>query len=261
MRRRRQAARRCLPTPAFSLARRPSAVRQAASSTPANQDQSAVRRGGMQTCTSSHVSPNRTRYFLSRPASFGWCLAWRDTANRLRPALDNERDSRHTCTTACSCNASRRSSCAAACASSSVSRSAGAGITALQVSRLPQSDQAACLRVAQRELACIGSAMNQGHNQGPGNALMVTLDDELVTEVFSAFGDKSVTAENVARQRIHGRRGLAARAHQCRSDRAVPGGAFPLPKARRCRRRHGRAALNRTRIKQKAQPVEAGLFA
>jgi RNA 3'-terminal phosphate cyclase (ATP) len=67
-------------------------------------------------------------------------------------------------------------------------------------------------RVAQRELACVGQAMNwseeQLHarrlpdDQGPGNALMLTLDHEHATEVFTAFGEKSVTAENVARQAV-----------------------------------------------------------
>jgi RNA 3'-terminal phosphate cyclase (ATP) len=65
-------------------------------------------------------------------------------------------------------------------------------------------------RVAQRELECVGKAMNWGEEQllarrlpdeqGPGNALMLTLEYEHTTEVFTAFGEKSVTAENVARQ-------------------------------------------------------------
>ena len=65
-------------------------------------------------------------------------------------------------------------------------------------------------RVAQRELECVGKAMNWGADQllvralpaeqGPGNALMLTLDYEHATEVFTAFGEKSVTSEQVARQ-------------------------------------------------------------
>ena len=65
-------------------------------------------------------------------------------------------------------------------------------------------------RVAQRELECVGRAMNWGEDQllvrdlpaeqGPGNALMLTLDYEHATEVFTAFGEKSVTSEQVARQ-------------------------------------------------------------
>jgi RNA 3'-terminal phosphate cyclase (ATP) len=67
-------------------------------------------------------------------------------------------------------------------------------------------------RVAQRELECVGKAMNWGEEQllarrlpdeqGPGNALMLTLDYEHTTEVFTAFGEKSVSAENVAREAV-----------------------------------------------------------
>jgi RNA 3'-terminal phosphate cyclase (ATP) len=67
-------------------------------------------------------------------------------------------------------------------------------------------------RVAQRELECVGKAMNWSgeqllsrtlpQDQGPGNALMLTLEYEQVTEVFTAFGEKSVTAEQVARQAV-----------------------------------------------------------
>ena len=67
-------------------------------------------------------------------------------------------------------------------------------------------------RVAQRELECVGKAMNWGEDQllsrplpseqGPGNALMLTLEYEHVTEVFTAFGAKSVTAEQVARHAV-----------------------------------------------------------
>jgi RNA 3'-terminal phosphate cyclase (ATP) len=35
--------------------------------------------------------------------------------------------------------------------------------------------------------------------EGPGNVLLITLDSEQVTEVFAAFGEKSVRAEEVAR--------------------------------------------------------------
>jgi RNA 3'-terminal phosphate cyclase (ATP) len=67
-------------------------------------------------------------------------------------------------------------------------------------------------RVAQRELECVGKAMNWNEEQllacrlpdeqGPGNALMLTLDYEHTTEVFTAFGEKSVSAENVAREAV-----------------------------------------------------------
>ncbi len=68
-------------------------------------------------------------------------------------------------------------------------------------------------KVAERELECVGKAMNWGGeqlrvrglpgDQGPGNALMLTFEYEHVTEVFTAFGEKSVSAENVARQAVN----------------------------------------------------------
>ncbi len=66
--------------------------------------------------------------------------------------------------------------------------------------------------VAKRELECIGTGMGWGEpqllirglpgEQGPGNALLVTLEYEHVTEVVTAFGEKSVRAEAVARQAL-----------------------------------------------------------
>lgn len=68
------------------------------------------------------------------------------------------------------------------------------------------------LNVTQRELACVGSGMGWEQDkllvrglpgeQGPGNALLITLEHEHVTEVFCAFGEKSVRAEAVARQAV-----------------------------------------------------------
>jgi RNA 3'-terminal phosphate cyclase (ATP) len=62
--------------------------------------------------------------------------------------------------------------------------------------------------VGQRELACIGAKMGwdeaqlQLHvlpgEQGPGNAVLLTLEHEHVTEVFAGFGAKMVRAETVA---------------------------------------------------------------
>ena len=46
--------------------------------------------------------------------------------------------------------------------------------------------------------------------QGPGNVLLLTLEDEHVTNVFAAFGEKSVTAEAVARQAVQHVRDLLA---------------------------------------------------
>ena len=66
--------------------------------------------------------------------------------------------------------------------------------------------------VATRELDVIGKGMGWQESQllvrglpadqGPGNALMVTLESEHVTEVFTALGERSVRAENVARQAL-----------------------------------------------------------
>jgi RNA 3'-terminal phosphate cyclase (ATP) len=63
--------------------------------------------------------------------------------------------------------------------------------------------------VAERELAVLQSALgwkdDQMHNralranEGPGNVLMVTLEYEHITEQFSAYGERGVSAEQVAR--------------------------------------------------------------
>lgn len=62
--------------------------------------------------------------------------------------------------------------------------------------------------VAVRELEVLGQALGWSgeqlrmpavrHNEGPGNALMATLVHERLTEVFTSFGDKGVSAEQVA---------------------------------------------------------------
>jgi RNA 3'-terminal phosphate cyclase (ATP) len=62
--------------------------------------------------------------------------------------------------------------------------------------------------VARRELECIGNDMGWNESQlrkcclpaeqGPGNALLITLEHEHATEVFTAFGEKRVRAEAVA---------------------------------------------------------------
>lgn len=66
--------------------------------------------------------------------------------------------------------------------------------------------------VAKRELECIGSGMGWDESQllvrglpgeqGPGNAVLITFEYEHVTEVFTAFGEKSVRAEAVARNAL-----------------------------------------------------------
>ena len=78
-------------------------------------------------------------------------------------------------------------------------------------------------RVAQRELEVVGQAMNWQDDQlrnrslpgdqGPGNVLLLTFEYEYVSEVFTAFGEKSVAAENVARHAVQcARRWLASNA-------------------------------------------------
>ena len=66
--------------------------------------------------------------------------------------------------------------------------------------------------VGERELAFIGSKMGWGESQltlqhlpgdqGPGNAILLTLEHEHVTEVFAGFGAKMVRAEDVAAQAL-----------------------------------------------------------
>jgi RNA 3'-terminal phosphate cyclase (ATP) len=80
-----------------------------------------------------------------------------------------------------------------------------AGYAEAFVARVPES-------VARRELECVGRALHWNDDQllvrslpvdqGPGNALMLTLEYEYATEVFTAFGEKSVTAEQVAGQAV-----------------------------------------------------------
>jgi RNA 3'-terminal phosphate cyclase (ATP) len=78
-------------------------------------------------------------------------------------------------------------------------------------------------RVASRELECVGKAMNWSDDQllsrtlpaeqGPGNALLLTFEHENTTEVFAAFGEKTVTAEQVARHAVQrARHYIASRA-------------------------------------------------
>jgi RNA 3'-terminal phosphate cyclase (ATP) len=67
--------------------------------------------------------------------------------------------------------------------------------------------------VGQRELASVGAGMGWTEadlrmrglpaDQGPGNALLITLDYEHVTEVMVAFGEKSVRSETVAKTALH----------------------------------------------------------
>ena len=64
--------------------------------------------------------------------------------------------------------------------------------------------------IAVRELQCVGAGMGWREDQllvrglpaeqGPGNALLLTLEYQHATEVFAAFGEKSLSSETVAKQ-------------------------------------------------------------
>jgi len=66
--------------------------------------------------------------------------------------------------------------------------------------------------VATRELAAVGHAFGWGaerlharelpRHEGPGNALFITFEHAEITEVFSAFGERGVSAETVAQRAI-----------------------------------------------------------
>jgi RNA 3'-terminal phosphate cyclase (ATP) len=66
--------------------------------------------------------------------------------------------------------------------------------------------------VAKRELAAVAKAFNWTEdrlkvlglpaNQGPGNALMIVLEHDHLTEVFMGFGVKGIAAETVAKELI-----------------------------------------------------------
>ena len=75
--------------------------------------------------------------------------------------------------------------------------------------------------VAQRELDTVsdmlgwrdGQLRHRGlpADQGPGNALLLTLEYASVTEVITAFGDKAVSAETVAKRAVEAARGYQSR--------------------------------------------------
>ncbi|NHZ33973.1 RNA 3'-terminal phosphate cyclase [Massilia rubra] len=77
--------------------------------------------------------------------------------------------------------------------------------------------------IALRELECVGLGMGWSGDQlrmrglpadqGPGNALLITLEYEHASEVFCAFGEKMVRAETVAKDVMHeARRYIASQA-------------------------------------------------
>ena len=72
------------------------------------------------------------------------------------------------------------------------------------------------LHVATRELEIVGKMLNWPEENlhvrglpgelGPGNALTLTVEHEHVTEVFSGFGEKGVSAEIVAKRAVEAAR-------------------------------------------------------
>jgi RNA 3'-terminal phosphate cyclase (ATP) len=68
------------------------------------------------------------------------------------------------------------------------------------------------MHIARRELAVVGKRLGWSedqlilrglsNDQGPGNALVITLEHEAVTEVFTGFAEKGVTAETVAERAV-----------------------------------------------------------
>ena len=68
------------------------------------------------------------------------------------------------------------------------------------VSALPAKIGRRELRTLGETLDCAGEIIEVEDPRGPGNVLMVTVRHENVTEVFTGFGEKGVTAEHVARR-------------------------------------------------------------
>lgn len=74
--------------------------------------------------------------------------------------------------------------------------------------------------IAERELALVKQHMmwhddqlfmcELDRNQGPGNALLITLSYEQLTEVFAGFGEKGVPAETVANRAVNAARNYLA---------------------------------------------------
>jgi RNA 3'-terminal phosphate cyclase (ATP) len=76
------------------------------------------------------------------------------------------------------------------------------------------------MHVASRELEIVGKMLNwPGENLhirglsgefGPGNALTITVEHEAITEVFTGFGEKGVSAESVAKRAVDAARNYLA---------------------------------------------------
>jgi RNA 3'-terminal phosphate cyclase (ATP) len=76
------------------------------------------------------------------------------------------------------------------------------------------------MHVASRELEIVGKMLNwPGENLhvrglsgefGPGNALTITVEHDAITEVFTGFGEKGVSAESVAKRAVDATRNYLA---------------------------------------------------
>ena len=76
------------------------------------------------------------------------------------------------------------------------------------------------MHVASRELEIVGKMLNWTAENlhirglsgefGPGNALTITVEHEHITEVFSGFGEKGVSAESVAKRAVDAARSYLA---------------------------------------------------
>lgn len=81
------------------------------------------------------------------------------------------------------------------------------------------------VKIAQRELEIVGKMLNWPGEQlyvrglsndvGPGNALTLTVEHEAVTEVFTGFGEKGVSAEHVAKSAAERARAYLAARVRC----------------------------------------------
>jgi RNA 3'-terminal phosphate cyclase (ATP) len=76
------------------------------------------------------------------------------------------------------------------------------------------------MHVASRELEIVGKMLNWSAENlrirglpgefGPGNALTITLEHDAITEVFTGFGEKGVSAESVAKRAVDAARNYLA---------------------------------------------------
>ncbi len=77
----------------------------------------------------------------------------------------------------------------------------GCTATAL-ISQLPRHIAERELRVVQQELDCTGLATREVDADGPGNALILTLDYRGITTIVSSVGRRGLRAENVAARAV-----------------------------------------------------------